>query len=600
MTDEIPAPSDVQTSSDETDNAVVDNLVTQFSSPLHCFRELVQNSIDAGSPSVDVWTEFVEGDGHEGTIALHVDDYGEGMDEHIIDQELTRLFASSKEKNLTKIGQFGIGFVSTFALDPEAILVETGRSGEYWEVLFHEDRSFTKKQLDVPVEGTQVTIFLKGDIHRYRELVEGIEQTLHHWCNHSDTEVTFEDRTPIDGSPPERIRINDPFDVDGDCATAITHEGTEIVAAYSEDPIYGFYNRGLTLALTRAGDEVLGDERAARFGHITFKIKSRYLEHTLSRETVMRDDNYEKAMALLEEAADGPLLDNLLEAIGTLVGRSTWELADLDRYRRLCGYLAAEPREILPGLDDRPLLRRVDGTTATLADAYRAWKRDGRVLVSEQHSELADQLLDDGLPVFLGGFSPASDSPHRAGPITTLLTRYLDERERERLVNRVRSGIRGVFDSVFNLSPIDSGAEQAVTTPEQVYLPVVLDESVPDDLAPLIDSAAGLLETIDAGYDELVTCTLGAPDEAPPLFVFARQLGPLMARPPNHQHLADVSPDQRPHAAVNRDHPHFREIVALSRDEPEMAAYFLAKSLLLTGDRLLDADARLMQAARRR
>ena len=63
--------------------SAVDNLVKQFSSALHCLRELVQNSIDAGSPTVDVWMEFEPGDGHQGTISIHVDDFGEGMDENI-------------------------------------------------------------------------------------------------------------------------------------------------------------------------------------------------------------------------------------------------------------------------------------------------------------------------------------------------------------------------------------------------------------------------------------------------------------------------------------------------------------------------------------
>jgi hypothetical protein len=588
----------------DTDNAVVDNLVTQFSSPLHCFRELVQNSIDAGSPTIDVWTEFVEGDGHEGTIALHVDDYGEGMDEHIIDQELTRLFASSKEKDLTKIGQFGIGFVSTFALDPEAILVETGRSGEYWEVLFHEDRSFTKKKLEVPVEGTQITIFLSGDVHRYNDLVEGIEKTLHHWCSHSDTEVTFEDRTPVDGSAPERIRINDPFEVDGECQTSISHEGTEIVAAYSDNPIYGFYNRGLTLARSKAGDEVLGDQRAARFGHIAFKIKSRYLEHTLSRETVMRDDNYEKAMQLLEEAADGPLFDNLVGELEALASEPEWSLGELDDYRHLCTFLTAEPTHALLDIDERPLLRRADGRTSSLSEAFDAWRRDGRVMVADEHSELADQLLSDGIPVLLGGFTPHADLEKTSGPVNSLLTSYIQTRHQSSLSSRVRSSLKQNIAAVTSwltgsddeYDAPDRSAERPVTTPESVYLPVVLDDEIPDDIAPLIDAAGSLLDSINAGYNELATCTLGAPDDDPPLFVFSRRLSSVMARPPRNQMLAD--PSRRPHAAVNRDHPHFREVADLWNRDPQMAAYFLAKSLLLTGDRLLDADARLMDAAR--
>jgi hypothetical protein len=570
----------------QNDSAVVDNLVTQFSSPLHCFRELVQNSIDAGSPTVDVWTEFIEGEGHQGTIALHVDDYGEGMDEALIDEDLTRLFASSKEEDLTKIGQFGIGFVSTFALDPEAILVETGRSGEYWEVLFHEDRSFTKTKLDVPVEGTQITIFLSGDIHRYGELVGDIFKTLKHWCSHSDTEVTFEDRTPADGSRPEMVTVNDPFEVDGECMTTVEHEGTEIVVAYTDDPLYGFYNRGLTLALTKTGDDVLGEERAERFSLIGFKIKSRYLEHTLSRETVMRDANYEKAMKLVEEAVSGPLFDRLIDELEELVGRGDWTLKQMNRYRRLCGFLASEPRERLADIAERPILRMVDGRSATLQQAYEAWKRDGRVLVCEESSELTDRLQADNLPVYLGKFSTGDASFEFAQPITELLTQFIHDRHESGLFNRVRS---------FFGADLAGEAKAAVASPDRVYMPVVVDDEIPDHVAPLVERAGELLGEIDAGYASLATCIIGTPGGEAPLFVVARSLDSVMARPPNSLAAAEVG--KRPHAAVNRDHPHFQKLSELYRNKPNMAAYCLAKSLLLTEDRLLEDDAKLMEAA---
>ena len=93
---------------------VVENLVTQFSNALDCFRELVQNAIDSGSARVEVWADYQAGEGHVGAMVFHVDDYGEGMDEQVIDLQLTRLFSSTKEDDLTKIGKFGIGFVSVF------------------------------------------------------------------------------------------------------------------------------------------------------------------------------------------------------------------------------------------------------------------------------------------------------------------------------------------------------------------------------------------------------------------------------------------------------------------------------------------------------
>ena len=53
-----------------------------------------------------------------------VKDTGEGMDSAIIETKLTRLFSSTKEDDFTKIGKFGIGFVSIFAIEPQLVVLE--------------------------------------------------------------------------------------------------------------------------------------------------------------------------------------------------------------------------------------------------------------------------------------------------------------------------------------------------------------------------------------------------------------------------------------------------------------------------------------------
>ncbi|MFB6374258.1 MAG: hypothetical protein ABEN55_14355, partial [Bradymonadaceae bacterium] len=51
-------------------DAVWDDLVAQFSEPLSCLRELVQNAIDAESGEVEVWITF-----EAGRMVLHVRDW---------------------------------------------------------------------------------------------------------------------------------------------------------------------------------------------------------------------------------------------------------------------------------------------------------------------------------------------------------------------------------------------------------------------------------------------------------------------------------------------------------------------------------------------
>ena len=318
---------------DTSASGALDSLVSQFSSVLDCYRELVQNSMDAGSPTIDVWLEYIEGESSTGTIAIHIDDYGEGMNEAIIDGQLTKLFSSTKENDLTKIGKFGIGFVSVFALQPRAVLIQTGRGGEYWEILFHEDRSFSKSAIDSPVEGTQITIFIEDDRHRYNELVFDSRKTLKHWCAHSETEITFEDRSDLDRDGPEVI--NQPLKLDGHCLTSVGIPGTDMVLAYQPEPLYGFYNKGLTLLQTRDAFQALGD-LSDRMKYIGVKIKSRYLEHTLSRETILKDKNYEKAIALVREAADGQLFEVLVSRLEEL---AAIEQPNMAEYLALLGVL---------------------------------------------------------------------------------------------------------------------------------------------------------------------------------------------------------------------------------------------------------------------
>lgn len=571
---------------------VVENLVTQFSSALDCVRELVQNSIDAGTDRVEVWTCFVAGEGHVGAVELHVDDYGEGMDESIIDNQLTRLFASSKENDLTKIGKFGIGFVSVFALEPRAVLLHTGRAGEYWEVLFHEDRSFTKTRIDSPVEGTQITIFLEGDRHLYRETVSGVFATLKRWCAHAETEITFEDRSPPPGMDPDAQLVNEPFEVAGDCFTRVEHQGTEIVLAYSCSPMYGFYNRGLTLAQTEVAEQVFSEKRARRYTRVAVKVKSRYLEHTLSRETVMRDESYEKAMALLDAARNGPLVEGLLGDLEALVALPAWGFGEMDRYATLTGYLLYEPDENLEAAGARKILRGAHGEAFSLEQVDEGFGHDERIFFAEQPTALTRRVFEQGTPVLLGA-PPAKagaseerifERAHPLSSVAALPARYVTMRREGTVLRRARRFL--------GLEP-GRAITVAVADPEDVYLPVALDERMPEAEAALVARAERLLGAVDAGYKRLRTFAPDLQAEDPPLFVVGRKLSTLMARPP-----AGRAPRKGAcEAAVNRRDPHFLSLLGTAGRSPELAAYCLARCLLLDEDRFLDRDLAMMMAA---
>jgi len=568
--------------SDLTSQAV-DNLVTQFSSTLDFYRELIKNSIDAGSATIEVWTEYIAGDADQGTIAIHIDDTGEGMNEEIIDLQLTRLFASKKEGDLTKIGKFGIGFVSVFACKPAAVLIHTGRDGEHWEVCFNADRSFVKARLDTPVDGTQVTVFLSGDRGRYGELVAQTRETLKRWCAHSDVEVTLEDRSSLADDPYEVI--NEPFTLTGEHLSEISGAGATIVAAHSDSPTYGFYNKGLALAVSNDREQIIGDG-ADRFARISFKVKSRYLEHTLSRDTVVKDDNFAKVMGMVHELASGPLLSKLVTRIIGLAAQPAWDLVDAERYLQLLRYLACEPVENLVAHQAAPLLRTVDGPAVSLDTLWDTARAEGQIFISDQATALSSALARQDMPVLFARrpMSQARGNDH--GDLGNIVVRYLAHRSATTLFGRARS--------VFGYDHWGAFA-QMLQTPEETLLAIEVEEKS-GEVGALIDDAASLLKTAKAGYRRLIGCRITGVHHDPPLFVVARTIRPLMAPPP------PGFVDQgfrlfRPEAALNLDHPQLRALVELRAFDPSLAAYCLAKNLLLAEDRELILDSALITAA---
>lgn len=260
----------------------LEQLINQFSQPLAFLRELIQNSLDASTSLIEVEVGFDE---ESDCCYVKVADNGHGMDRDIIDSRLTKLFASTKEDDFTKIGKFGIGFVSIFAIKPELVVLDTGQHGEAWRILFLPDRSFERRELDEPVEGTSITVFVPRKRDALPTLRRDCLDTVVYWCKHSEVEILF------DGKP-----INQSFELpDAPYQFRLVTESTETVVAPTQkkDGFQGYYNRGLTLL------EGVGSPHP----YLSFKLRSRYLEHTLSRDNIRRDEGYQKAMEVVAEAA---------------------------------------------------------------------------------------------------------------------------------------------------------------------------------------------------------------------------------------------------------------------------------------------------------
>ncbi|TVQ90125.1 MAG: hypothetical protein EA397_14340 [Deltaproteobacteria bacterium] len=306
----------------------LENLVNQFARPLDCLRELVQNSLDAGTPRIEVAVDYAPEDDQRGVVTLHVDDFGEGMNEEIIDNQLTRMFSSTKEGDLTRIGKFGIGFTSIFAMRPEAVLLHTGRHGEYWELLFHADRSYDKVRVDRPVTGTRITIYRRARAAEVPGIVREARDVLTYWCEHSTCPISFEDRTlrtesqaSVDDDDPfaafaeeaEPVveRISRPMDLPETLLnTSELQPELELHVGLGGEPLYGYYNGGLTLVRGTSA-ELLGSF-AQQLRHVSFKVRADRLDHTLTRDSVLRNENWAAVLREVVRVA-GELTFQLIE-----------------------------------------------------------------------------------------------------------------------------------------------------------------------------------------------------------------------------------------------------------------------------------------------
>ena len=180
---------------------IVEELVHQFTDPFAFYRELIQNSIDAGSSRIEVSLSYRPSP-KEGLLLVSVCDWGEGMNRDVIENYLVTKFRSTKENDLTKIGKFGIGFVSIFACKPDVVTVDTGRDGEFWRVLFRADTTWELLKLPDPLEGTRVTLHKAMGPQDYDQFVEKSKASLLRWCRHSDVDVTFSAGGSNGSAPP--------------------------------------------------------------------------------------------------------------------------------------------------------------------------------------------------------------------------------------------------------------------------------------------------------------------------------------------------------------------------------------------------------------
>lgn len=295
---------------------LVSEMVRQFADPYAFLRELVQNSMDAGTTRIEV--DLIRG--ADGDTRTRVTDSGSGMTPAIIESALLTLFSSSKEGDGSMIGKYGVGFISVLAVDPDSVIVDTWRDGGAWRATIQRDHSYVVEEIPPrPLSGTSVTLTQTMESSAFDEHVHQVRASLLRWCRHARVPIWLSVTDYANPQGSSRTQLDTPLQVQAAVSVSEVDGEDSIVLgpgvgaehlppaphalAYEHaTPFTGFYNRGLTLFETSA-------EEFAGLGSLRVKISSSKLKHTLSRDNVRReqafDDLLERARELARRSLPG-------------------------------------------------------------------------------------------------------------------------------------------------------------------------------------------------------------------------------------------------------------------------------------------------------
>ncbi len=245
-------------------------------------------------------------------VSTSVTDDGVGMTLATLEGPLVTAFSSGKEGDDTKIGRYGVGFLSVLAVEPMRVVVATHRAEGAYVMTLAPDRSYVIDEEPNPGgAGTTVTLVMRLVGEARDRHAANVCAAAKRWCEHVRIPLTFA------RDHAEAERIDRPFAVDGPIVVAEADDrfSASVGVLPSTDPQghrrgrAGFYNAGLLLFETDASPPAIRG--------VAFKVDARAFAHTVSRDGLRRDRAYDHAVHRVERLARVELraaLSNALHA----------------------------------------------------------------------------------------------------------------------------------------------------------------------------------------------------------------------------------------------------------------------------------------------
>jgi hypothetical protein len=365
---------------------------------------------------------------------------------------------------------------------------------------------------------------------------------LEHWCKHARVEVRLFGET-----------LSRPMTLAGPVVIEHEEEGTKVVLAYVPERagLRGYYHGGLTLH----------EEHDDRLAHVAFKIDSRFLEHTLTRDNVLRDDNYEKAMAIVARLAAGPLVDALFATLEQRIaaGHDDPEVAQLLVWaEHVVREWTTQPdagswwrARSRPAWLERAVLPQLGGPPRSLAQ-LRELPRGRGVHHGREPSRISELLLARGDLVLAceRGDALASMVTLARGPASALVLVPLDE--------------------LCTVVPLPADQREA-------WQPLLRSMAALLELRRYRVAAIELGQLIGPALEGRVAITQSSLGELTPVVEAGRLNSGLLG--------------ERRVLVLAADHPTLVQLRELAEREPELAAYLALKLVFLTyppGDAELD------------